>query len=318
MALWYVVTGVLLLFCFALFCSYRPILPTLFRFLVSIRMQKQRLTAPGTPDRGAYYHELFLRGRRDLCRLMQRTRVKGNGMKAAASPSTEPKFYEMEHCREEKAQEVVQDQQPEAEIQTDQEEERNVIKQMVSTDMDEDSDGDEGNEDASAEDCADVSTSVVTPESSPVGRFRPTINQNDFVLPFLDRPSSNFEDPLIPPSILSVKLNPKGIMPSAKPLSLASLLSPPPRTSSALLLSELHPEEDWGATRNDDDLSACLNLVLNQDDVEDDDLLSISCDEMPADTSNGFTGTLVSPLDELQEGSTLGYVAPFDDQQTTE
>lgn len=45
-----------------------------------------------------YYHELFLRGRSDLCQRMVRTRVKGNGMKAASSPSTEPNFYAMEPC----------------------------------------------------------------------------------------------------------------------------------------------------------------------------------------------------------------------------
>lgn len=55
-----------------------------------------RLTAGS--DRGAYYHELFLRGRPDLCRRMIRTRVKGNGMKAASSPATEPDFYAMEPC----------------------------------------------------------------------------------------------------------------------------------------------------------------------------------------------------------------------------
>jgi hypothetical protein len=45
-----------------------------------------------------YYHELFLRGRPNLCRHMVRTRVKGNGMKAASSPNTEPNFYMMEYC----------------------------------------------------------------------------------------------------------------------------------------------------------------------------------------------------------------------------
>lgn len=45
-----------------------------------------------------YYHELFLRGRIDLCSRMVRTRVKGNGSKAASSPSTEPNFYNMEPC----------------------------------------------------------------------------------------------------------------------------------------------------------------------------------------------------------------------------
>lgn len=49
----------------------------------------------------SYYHELFLRGRPDMCRHMVRTRVKGNGMKAASSPHTEPNFYMMEYCVEE-------------------------------------------------------------------------------------------------------------------------------------------------------------------------------------------------------------------------
>lgn len=45
-----------------------------------------------------YYHELFIRGRVDLCAKMSRIRVKGNGSKAASSPATEPNFYVMEPC----------------------------------------------------------------------------------------------------------------------------------------------------------------------------------------------------------------------------
>lgn len=48
---------------------------------------------------GSYYHELFIRGRPDLCRRMVRTRVKGNGMKAASNPQNEPNFYAMEECK---------------------------------------------------------------------------------------------------------------------------------------------------------------------------------------------------------------------------
>ena len=47
-------------------------------------------------DTGAYYHELFLRGRPFLCHKMVRTKIKGTGFKAASSPETEPNFYNME------------------------------------------------------------------------------------------------------------------------------------------------------------------------------------------------------------------------------
>jgi hypothetical protein len=46
----------------------------------------------------SYYHELFLQGRPDLAKQIVRTRIKGNGMKAASSPSTEPNFYVMDFC----------------------------------------------------------------------------------------------------------------------------------------------------------------------------------------------------------------------------
>jgi hypothetical protein len=56
-----------------------------------------RLTTPR--DRGGYYHELFLRGRDDLVKVMLRTRVKGNGIKGGA-PSMQPDFYSMPFCNE--------------------------------------------------------------------------------------------------------------------------------------------------------------------------------------------------------------------------
>lgn len=41
----------------------------------------------------ADYHEMFLRGRPDLLKKLTRTRVKGNRIKDAPSPETEPNFY---------------------------------------------------------------------------------------------------------------------------------------------------------------------------------------------------------------------------------
>lgn len=50
------------------------------------------------PDIGSYYHELFLKGCPALCRRIRRHRVKGNRVKAAPSPLSEPDFYKMEWC----------------------------------------------------------------------------------------------------------------------------------------------------------------------------------------------------------------------------
>uniref|UniRef100_A0A7S2LSQ7 HSF-type DNA-binding domain-containing protein n=1 Tax=Leptocylindrus danicus TaxID=163516 RepID=A0A7S2LSQ7_9STRA len=53
----------------------------------------QRLTR-GRDD-GAYYNELFLRGKEHLCHGMTRQRVKGTKYKAASNPDSEPDFYQM-------------------------------------------------------------------------------------------------------------------------------------------------------------------------------------------------------------------------------
>lgn len=48
------------------------------------------------PDAGAYYHEMFLRGRPNLCTRMVRTKVKGTGHKQPSDARSEPNFYSSE------------------------------------------------------------------------------------------------------------------------------------------------------------------------------------------------------------------------------
>ena len=46
-------------------------------------------------DAGAYYHELFLRGKFFLTKRMLRTKIKGTKFKASSNPEQEPDFYSM-------------------------------------------------------------------------------------------------------------------------------------------------------------------------------------------------------------------------------
>mmetsp|Transcript_732 Transcript_732/g.1425 ORF Transcript_732/g.1425 Transcript_732/m.1425 type:complete len:228 (+) Transcript_732:118-801(+) len=47
------------------------------------------------PDRGCYYHELFLKHKLYLCQDITRTGVNGNVVKRRVDPKTEPDFYSM-------------------------------------------------------------------------------------------------------------------------------------------------------------------------------------------------------------------------------
>ena len=49
------------------------------------------------PDKGAYYHEMFLRGKIFLANCITRRKVKGRGIKAGANPEKEPNFYAMSY-----------------------------------------------------------------------------------------------------------------------------------------------------------------------------------------------------------------------------
>jgi len=53
----------------------------------------QRITKG--PDKGGYYHELFLKSKLFLAYRIQRTRVKGTGVRARSNPGTEPNFSKM-------------------------------------------------------------------------------------------------------------------------------------------------------------------------------------------------------------------------------
>lgn len=78
------------------------VLPRYFKHSKLSSFQRQlslygfvRLTQDG-PDKGAYYHELFLRGKAFLCKRISRTRVKGTWVRTSSSPESEPKFLEMD------------------------------------------------------------------------------------------------------------------------------------------------------------------------------------------------------------------------------
>jgi hypothetical protein len=46
-------------------------------------------------DKGGYYHDSFLRGKRQLCQNMTRQKIKGTRVRRALEPAMEPNFYSM-------------------------------------------------------------------------------------------------------------------------------------------------------------------------------------------------------------------------------
>eukprot|EP00980_Cylindrotheca_fusiformis_P024154 scaffold11571_cov122-Cylindrotheca_fusiformis.AAC.17 len=80
--------------------DFVPLLPKYFKLskLASFQRQLnlygfQRLTRGR--DRGGYYHEFFLRSKPFLASAIQRTKVKGTGVRARSNPEQEPNFYSM-------------------------------------------------------------------------------------------------------------------------------------------------------------------------------------------------------------------------------
>ena len=60
-------------------------------------------------DRGSYYHELFLRGRPDLAKIMFRTRAKGNMARQDGSQVVrdDPDFYSYPYCTDKEGREII-------------------------------------------------------------------------------------------------------------------------------------------------------------------------------------------------------------------
>jgi len=215
-------------------------------------------------------------------------------MKAAASPTTEPRFYQMEHC----ADDAVSFTGNKATPMDDTEEEDYLGEDVM--DQEEESESECTGDDASSKTFLDEMPAMVSPSSSlqeipDLG----SLNENEILLPLSDRSPPKFEG--VNPS----KYDPG--MSSSQTLSLASLISPPffqPTWTS--LPFEFPPEVDWELGRNDDPMSDCLDLAIMNEEVEDDDLLSISCE------GTGIDGQVIesddtqvaSLLDEQEEATT--------------
>ena len=80
--------------------EFKEILPCFFKLSKVPSFQRQlnlygftRLTRG--LDKGAYYNELFLRGKPWLCHTIQRIKVKGTGVRAKSNPTQEPDFWSM-------------------------------------------------------------------------------------------------------------------------------------------------------------------------------------------------------------------------------
>jgi hypothetical protein len=79
---------------------FKTILPHYFKLSKIASFQRQlnlygfqRITRG--PDKGGYYHELFLRNRAFLSHRIQRVKVKGTGVRARSNPDQEPDLWRM-------------------------------------------------------------------------------------------------------------------------------------------------------------------------------------------------------------------------------
>jgi hypothetical protein len=219
---------------------------------------------------------------------MQRTRIKGNGMKAAASPSTEPKFYEMETC-------VGQVGFPKAKVNAitcDESIEEESIEEVQDADMTGEKSGELEQQD-SASFCPHEPITIVSPSCAhSVVSLHDGVSHDDILFPFSYRSiwtkSEGFATCKRDAGPSSSKFN--GLIGakvdadifSNQAVSLSSLISPGLfQSSRARLPFDTHPIDEWGLERNED-ISDCLDIgIMNEevasgDEEDDDDMLSVA------------------------------------------
>lgn len=69
-------------------------------FLRQLNLYSFNRFSGSSPDKGSYYHEKFLRGRKFLSRRMTRQKVNGNRIRSAGNPDVEPDLARYSICRE--------------------------------------------------------------------------------------------------------------------------------------------------------------------------------------------------------------------------
>mmetsp|Transcript_929 Transcript_929/g.1020 ORF Transcript_929/g.1020 Transcript_929/m.1020 type:complete len:146 (+) Transcript_929:2423-2860(+) len=69
-------------------------------FLRQLNLYSFNRFSGNSPDKGSYYHEKFLRGKKFLTRRMTRQKVNGNRIRSAGNPDEEPDLSSYCVCRD--------------------------------------------------------------------------------------------------------------------------------------------------------------------------------------------------------------------------
>lgn len=156
------------------------VLPKFFKHAKLSSFQRQlslygfiRLSHDG-PDRGAYYHQCFLRGRPFLCSNIQRTRVKGTWVRTSSSPDAEPDFYRMDPVNEQPQQQREQARE-------------NVPTWLSSSNMDGAGATVEGVLNEALESITGCNLLLGEADPTPVSLLQPSSQQRPRVVTFMDR-----------------------------------------------------------------------------------------------------------------------------------